>query len=91
MSEGTRRVFLSRSGLASAAAVGVVAVAPAVIGASREAPISGGAVDAPGSTGSLVAVIDDVRSDAVSLLVGEQEIVVQDRELVARLVRAAAR
>ena len=39
--------------------------------------------------GSLVAHVKDLHGDTVSLLVGEDEITVQDPELVARLARAA--
>lgn len=88
MSEGTRRVFLSKSG-AGAAAVGLVALTPAVA-ASSGSPTSPAALDTSSLTGSLVAFIDDVRAGTISLMVGEEEILVEDKELVARLVRAAA-
>lgn len=100
MSEGTRRVFLAGSGV-GAAAVGLAAVTSAVAPGSA-VPGSAASAD-PGAllasaesaasslTGSLVAVVHDVADTEVSLMVGEEEIVVRDRELVARLVRAAGR
>ncbi len=91
MSEGTRRVFLSTSGL-GVAALGAAALAPTV--AEKVASSTGatpGALDLSGVAGSLVAFVGDVRAGEVSLMVGEQEIVVHDEELVARLLRAAAR
>ena len=39
--------------------------------------------------GTLVAHVDDVHGDTVTLMVGEREVVVHDRDLVARLARAA--
>jgi hypothetical protein len=41
------------------------------------------------AAGALVAHIADVRGDTLTLMVGEREVVVHDRDLVARLTRAA--
>lgn len=105
MSEGTRRVFLAGSGV-GAAAVGLAAVTSVVAtGTAGTLPGSVGPAGTPDSgallasaesaasslTGSLVAVVHDVAANEVSLMVGEEEIVVHDQELVARLVRAAGR
>lgn len=97
MSEGTRRIFLAGSGV-GAAAVGLAALTPAMTGSTDGATtVSSGALlssaesGASTLTGSLVAVVRDVSDHEISLMVGEEEIVVHDAELVARLVRATAR
>ncbi len=87
MSEATRRVFLSTSAV-GAAAVGVAAVTPtlsAVAGSTENAESAAGR-----ASGSLLAFVGDVSAGEVSLMVGEQEVVVHDRELVSRLLRALA-
>jgi len=71
-----RRALLSTSGL-GVAAVGAAALAAA--GADTAL------------THSLVAFVGDVRGGEISLLVGEEEVVVRDEALVARLLSAAAR
>lgn len=38
------------------------------------------------AAGSLVAYVADVRGHEVSIMVGEREVVVRDRDLIARLV-----
>ena len=98
MSEGTRRIFLAGSGV-GAAAVGLAALTPALTGsattgaptAASGALLASAETGASKLTGSLVAVVRDVSATEVSLMVGEEEIVVHDEELVARLVRATAR
>jgi hypothetical protein len=103
MSEGTRRIFLAGSGV-GAAAVGLAALTPALTGATGAGSVTAAATTASSGallssaesgasalTGSLVAVVRDVSATEVSLMVGVEEIVVHDEELVARLVRATAR
>ncbi len=88
-----RRAFLSTSGL-GAAAVGVAALTAVPALSSTAGATSDTAPTLPGAaalSGSLVAFISDVRAAEVSLMVGEEEIVVQDKELVGRLLRAATR
>jgi hypothetical protein len=84
MSDSTRRTFLIASG-ASAAAVGMAAATPGVAAArTPEATLPSDATD-------LVAHVADPHSGTLTLLVGEREVVVHDRDLVARLARAASR
>jgi hypothetical protein len=83
MSESTRRTFLIASG-AGAAAVGMAAATPGVAAARTPATLPPDATD-------LVAHIADPSSGTLTLLVGEREIVVHDRDLVARLARHASR
>ena len=97
MSEGTRRIFLAGSGV-GAAAVGLAAMTPAMVGSKAAATtvspdvlLSSAESGSSALTGPLVAVVRDVSEHEISLMVGEEEIVVHDSELVARLVRATAR
>jgi hypothetical protein len=83
MNDHTRRNFLAMAG-AGAAAAGVSAVAPSAVAATPPATT----VPA-GASGALIAHVADVHGDTVSMLVGDREVVVHDRELVARLARAA--
>jgi hypothetical protein len=85
MSESTRRNFLIASGV-GAAAVGVAAATPGVAAARTPAPAT-----LPHDATDLVAHIADPSSGNLTLLVGEREVVVHDRDLVARLARAASR
>lgn len=66
------------------AGVGAVAA-----GAAAVVPSSAGAAPKVTGEGPLVAYIEDVRSGTLSLLVGDREVVVTDRALVARIANAA--
>ncbi len=87
MAEHTRRNFLIAGG-ASAAAAGVAVAVPGTAGArtSDAAPAT-----LPPDATDLVAHVADPNSGTLTLLVGEREVVVHDRDLVARLARAASR
>ena len=74
MSDATRRSFLIIAG-AGAAAAGAAAVAPVADAAPQKMT----------GSGPLIAYVNDIASDEVSVMVGEQEVVVRDRDLVARL------
>jgi hypothetical protein len=67
---------------AGAAAVGAAAVVPRAVGARAVAKST--------RSGPLVAYVKDAQAGEVSLLVGEREVVVHDRELVARIANAAS-
>ncbi len=82
MAESSRRNFLILAG-AGAAAAGVAATLPA--GAAGATPSTGNATAA----GPLLAYVKDARSGELTLMVGEREVVVRDRDLVNRLARAA--
>jgi hypothetical protein len=81
VADSTRRGFLLMAG-AGAAAVGAAAVVPKAVGtrAAVKSTVSG----------PLVAYVKDAKAGKVSLLIGEREVVVHDRELVARLANAAS-
>ncbi|GAA3829869.1 twin-arginine translocation signal domain-containing protein [Nocardioides panacisoli] len=80
MSETNRRKFLAAAGIGTAAGtVGLVAGgSPA-----RATPHPERAKE------PLLALVEDHRGSEVRLLVGEREVVVQDRDLVTRLLNAA--
>ncbi|HEY2043556.1 MAG TPA: hypothetical protein VGH11_12835 [Jatrophihabitans sp.] len=96
MSDSTRRTFLLVAG-AGAAAAGVASIAAPAAAATASASASASAKQADRSTEAgpapdappLVAYVQDAQSGAVALMVGEQEVIVHDRELVGRLTRAA--
>lgn len=87
MAKVTRRGFIAKSS-AGAAAVGALAVAPglAAAHAAPKAPLAGGSVLL---NEALVAHVRDAASGEIAILVGDREVIVRDRELVARLVQAA--
>ncbi|MGA8848041.1 MAG: hypothetical protein WB471_15600 [Nocardioides sp.] len=82
MSETSRRNFMAAAGAGAAATTAVALSAgsaqarPAVLGKK-------------GATEPVVVLIDDHRSGILRLLVGESEVVVDDRDLVARILNAA--
>ena len=83
MEKSTRRGFLATAAV-GAVGVGAAAVAPGAEAATanrREVPSD--------AAGPLVAHIADVHGDTVTVMVGEREVVVHDRDLVVRLARAA--
>lgn len=83
----TRRTFLIVSaGGAAAAATGLDGL---VAEPAQAVPAKTGRPIGASRDGSLVAHVKDLRGDTVSLLVGEDEVVVRDRDLVIRLAHAA--
>jgi len=91
MADVTRRRFLVRSSLGlSAAAVGAALVAAPHL---RPGPAPAAAVDLHGAelAGPLVVHVRDAAAGELSLMVGTTEAVYRDRELVDRLLGAAAK
>jgi hypothetical protein len=87
MSDATRRTFLVAAG-AGAAAIGVATVAPA---SAAAATTKGSNQPAQLPTGEpLVAYVSDASTGEVTLLVGEREVLIKDRDLVSRLTSAAS-
>jgi hypothetical protein len=84
MSETSRRRFLAVTGT-GAAAVGAATVVPGAAFAG-ETPRSENSADE-----AVVAYVKDARSGELVLMVGEREVVVDDRDLVNRLLNAAGR
>jgi hypothetical protein len=102
MSDTSRRGFLAIAG-AGVAGVAVASVAgsagSAATGSSSPAAdsavpvaqeLAGGTELPAAASGSLVAYVNDVRDGRLSVMVGEREVVIRDREIVARLANAAA-
>lgn len=92
MPSSSRRSFLALAG-AGAAGVGVSAAVGVRTGSDSlgVAATPAVATTVPRAlTGSLVAYIDDVHGDAVSLMIGDDEVIVKDSALVARIAGAAA-
>jgi hypothetical protein len=84
MSETSRRKFIGVAG-AGVAAVGAASVVPNAAFAAETKAREDSATD------PVVAYVKDVRSGRLSLMVGEREVVVHDRDLVNRLLNAAGR
>ncbi|HLY33818.1 MAG TPA: twin-arginine translocation signal domain-containing protein [Jatrophihabitantaceae bacterium] len=86
MSDATRRNFLTVAGLGTVAGVAAVVSSP-----------SAGAVQAAEVTlpsdaeGAMAAYIHDVTKGEVALMVEGREVIVTDKQLVARLARAFSR
>jgi hypothetical protein len=83
MENSTRRGFLAT------AAVGAVGVGAAAVAPGAQAATTEHHVVPSGANGRLVAHVADVHGDTVTVMVGEREVVVHDRDLVVRLARAA--
>jgi hypothetical protein len=76
MNQTSRRGFLAASGTG----VAVIAIAPAVVGATS-------ASAAPPPEGAVVAYIKDAATGTVAVMAGEREVVVTDQALVASISR----
>jgi len=95
MSELSRRSFLKQSGATAAAAGAFVAAPKGLTRSTAKAPTSDrpaarttqAAIRARASR-HLVVHVPDTRKNELRLLVGDREVVVHDRDLVARLARA---
>jgi hypothetical protein len=81
MSETNRRKFLAAAGAGAAAGVVGITAGPAFAGGTSKRQ------DAAKQT--VVAYVEDHRGSAVTLLVGEREVVVHDRDLVNAILNAA--
>ncbi|SDS08197.1 hypothetical protein SAMN04488570_1087 [Nocardioides scoriae] len=81
MSETGRRKFLAVAGAGTAAGVIGLTAGPAAARTTRRHDGS--------ATESVVAYVEDPTSDEVVLMVGDDEVVVHDLDLVNRLLNAA--
>ena len=82
MSETSRRNFMAAAGAGAAATTAVALSA----GSAQAKPAL---LSAKGAKQSIVALIEDHRGGTLRLLVGEDEVVVNDRDLVTRILNAA--
>ena len=83
MTDTSRRKLIAVAG--AGAAAGAVALTPGMAFARETRAREGSATE------SVVAYVEDHRSDTVTFLIGEREVVVRDRDLVARILNAAGR
>ena len=81
MSETNRRKFLAAAGAGAAAGVVGISAGPAFA--------SGAVRSDKAARETVVAYVQDHRGSEVTLLVGEREVVVHDRDLVTRILNAA--
>ena len=81
MSETNRRKFLAAAGAGAAAGVVGITAGPAFAG--------GSVPSAKAAKETVVAYVEDHHGSTVTLLVGEREVVVHDRDLVTRILNAA--
>ncbi len=93
MAKQTRRGFLKQTSV-GVATIGVLSTLPTLAVVSEsEAPTVTSAAETELSAAALsepiVAHVRDLSSGEISLLVGTQEIIYRDPELVVRLLRAA--
>lgn len=87
MSEAiSRRGFLTTAGVVTAAGV-ALAVAPRSAGASAREDLA----LPSGAAGAMAAYIHDVQHGEVALMVEGREVIVTDKQLVARLASAFAK
>ncbi|MEP6598635.1 MAG: hypothetical protein ABJB98_04215 [Actinomycetota bacterium] len=84
MSDATRRSFLTIAGAGTAAGVAVM-VAPGAAARTENVTVPSDA------EGAMAAYIHDVTKGEVALMVEGREVIVTDKQLVARLARAFAR
>jgi hypothetical protein len=96
MSRWTRRDLLRASAASAAVAVPAVGLRGSIAGASRSPHGSAEYGDEPAgfdaaevtAAGPLMVCVHDAKGGALSILHGTEEIVVNDRRLVSRIVRA---
>jgi hypothetical protein len=88
MAKLTRREVIKQTS-AGAAALGALAALPGLAGAQGAPEAHAAGLAAADRTGPLVAYLRDVAGGEIGLLVGTREIIVRDRELVERLLKAA--
>ena len=81
MSDTSRRKFLAASG------AGVAGIA--VVGASSGAAEAVTARRTHAATEPVVAYVQDPHAGVLQLMVGEREVIVEDHDLVARILNAA--
>lgn len=82
MSETSRRNFMAAAGAGAAATTAVALSAGSA--SAKPAVLSQKGVKEP-----VIALVDDHKGGTIRLLVGEREVVVNDRDLVARILNAA--
>ena len=89
MSKVSRRGFIMKSSM-GVATMGLFAAAPTLAAepAATDATITELSTSAAAISGPLIAHVSDFATGEISLMVGTQEIIYRDPELVQRLLRA---
>ncbi|MEP7021809.1 MAG: twin-arginine translocation signal domain-containing protein [Pseudonocardiales bacterium] len=87
MNDATRRGFLTMAGVGTAAGVAVIALP----GAAAAAPPTDEVTMPQGAEGAMAAYIHDLTKGELALMIEGREVIVTDKQLVARLARAFAR
>jgi hypothetical protein len=92
MEEVTRRLFFKRAGAAAAVAavatVAPVGLANAVAGAETTKVPELQAHEDLTKDENLIAHVKDAKSGEISLLIGQKEVTIHDRQIATRLIRA---
>jgi len=90
MAEVTRRGFIKKTSV-GAVALGTMATVPGMGMTAAHAAAGHPATDLTAAElrEPLVAHVRNVASGEIAVMVGEREVIIQDRELAARLARAA--
>ena len=86
MTDSSRRGFLKYAGMGVAAA-GAAAVVPTALAGSADAAQPKKATVPGHARGALLAHGDNVHGDAMTLMIEGREVVVHDKDLVARLAQ----
>jgi hypothetical protein len=81
MSETNRRKFLAAAGAGAAAGVVGITAGPAFAGGTARSKAS--------AKETVVAYVDDHHGSEITLMMGDREVVVHDRDLVTRILNAA--
>lgn len=88
MNDSSRRKFLIAAG-SGVAAAGVVAAAPNAMAAPASSAAAKDTTLPADATGHLIAYVRNVRTGEVAVMVDDREVIVHDKDLVARLARVA--
>ncbi len=88
MAKLTRRGFITRTS-AGMATMGALVTVPGLAGAQVAAAVQEKNHAAPVLQGPLVAHVRNSVTGEIALFVGTREVIIQDHELVRRLMRAA--
>lgn len=84
----SRRTFLITTGVAAAGTTVVTGAGPAAAPSALPSPTPRSGASAPTSSEPLVAYVSDLASGQVTVMRGDDEVVVTDRDLARRIAKA---
>ena len=84
MSDHSRRTFLTGTGAAALGAVALTTAGPAV---AKAAPTEAAAASSAASNDPVVAYVTDVTAGRITVMRGDDEVVVTDRALAQHIAR----